>query len=100
MPARSGLLMVAALLLPGCHSYHQDLDTICHVWERSGADPKDGLASVAPWLSEHIHTDRARNLFREAAEEGSIHQFDAKLRQEAAAEGIEPCPFADRIARL
>jgi TonB family protein len=74
--------------------YAGDLRSICHVHELSGQPPDKGLRAAAPWLTDHVHTTRAR---RQLAQMPHVDLFAwlQNLRREAAARAISPCPFAD-----
>ena len=81
--------------------YRSDLDAICNAEARSGASSvaaADRPATMAKWIDAHLQTQRARDLMGALA---TIAPADrpAKLRAEAASNGVATCPFADGIER-
>jgi hypothetical protein len=74
--------------------YTNDLRTICHVHELAGKSPDEGFGAVAWWLTDHIHTNEARKRLSEMPHVDLIDWMQ-RLRRDAAARGISPCPFAD-----
>lgn len=74
--------------------YANDLRSICHVHELSGQPPDKGPRAVVPWLTDNIHTSRARRQLAQIPHVDLI-AWHQNLRREAAARGISPCPFAD-----
>ncbi len=74
--------------------YAEDLRKICHVHEMTGKSPELGLQAVAQWLTDNVKTTAARKRLGELPT-ADIPVWLQALRQDAAAKGISPCPFAD-----
>jgi hypothetical protein len=85
-------LLLAVLVLTACHSYHDDLYTICNAQRLSGLPPGSGVASVAEWTSEHIHTSRARDLMQSLS---SRNEGLSAFAEEIRANEVGPCPILD-----
>lgn len=78
----------------GADEYINDLIRICRVHEITGKPPELGLKAVSQWLTDNIKTEKARKRLSELPE-ADLPVWLQTLRQDAAKEGISPCPFAD-----
>jgi len=92
-------LWLSMVLLVGCSTdsdaeYTEDLRRICHVHEITGKPIDEGLLAVAPWLSNNVRTRAARQRLSELPN-ADVIEWLQRLRRDAAARGISPCPFSD-----
>jgi hypothetical protein len=97
---RTALMAVMLASLAACSGFRKDLESVCHAAERSGVSATDDSFSravkIADWLSANVHSEEAKELFSALAAMPP-QEKGARLRREAAAHGVSPCPFADEM---
>jgi hypothetical protein len=95
--AASAVTTIAALGLAGCTSYAKDLKVICEAPDRvQGADPDPAMRAVqlAEYISQNLGSKDGRATFSAIANMNPRDKATL-LRDEARAQGLSRCAFAD-----
>lgn len=82
-------------------AYTKDLDTVCNAEARSGASgpPSEKRSmAIAKWVDANLQTKEAR-AYVDSLSKVNAYERGPKLRAEAQANGISPCPFADSMSK-